>query len=92
MSFRNCRLLQKPTGVEVKDPCPVKELSFTKKLECQVKMGLRGVKCWGPASAESRDTLRMNGIGERMTRGDHVLVSEACNFIFKRGFYTLTCT
>ena len=30
--------------MEVKDPCPVKELSFTKKLECQAKMGLKGVK------------------------------------------------
>ena len=29
---------------------------------------------------------------ERKTRGDLASVSEACNFIFKRDFYTLTCT
>ena len=29
---------------------------------------------------------------KRMTRGDQALVSEAHNFIFKRSFYTLTCT
>ena len=31
-------------------------------------------------------------MNEWMTRGDQALVSEACNFIFKRDFYTLTCT
>ena len=30
--------------------------------------------------------------GKRMTHGDQALVSEAHNFIFKRNFYTLTCT
>ena len=29
---------------------------------------------------------------KRMTRGDQALVSKASNFIFKRNFYTLTCT
>ena len=29
---------------------------------------------------------------KRMTRGDQALVSKAHNFIFKRNFYTLTCT
>ena len=53
--------------------------------------------CWGPASAKSRDTLRMNGVGEkkereRMTRGGEALVSKARSFIFKRSFYTLSCT
>ena len=43
--------------------------------------------CRGPASPESRDTLRMNSIGERMTRGDQASVSKARNFIFKRSFY-----
>ena len=31
-------------------------------------------------------------MNEWMTRGDQASVSEACNFIFKRDFYTLTCT
>ena len=48
--------------------------------------------CRGPASAESRDTLRMNGFGKRMTRGDQASVSEACHFIFRGSFYTLSCT
>ena len=29
---------------------------------------------------------------KRMTRGDKASVSEAHNFIFKRNFYTFTCT
>ena len=29
---------------------------------------------------------------KRMAQGDQALVSEAHNFIFKRNFYTLTCT
>ena len=29
---------------------------------------------------------------KRMTRGDQASVSKAHNFIFKRNFYTLTCT
>ena len=28
---------------------------------------------------------------ERMTRGDQASVSEACYFIFREGFYTLSC-
>ena len=29
---------------------------------------------------------------KRMTWADHELVSKACSFIFKRGFYTLSYT
>ena len=59
------------------------------------RCGAYTMECRGPASAESRDALRMDGVGERnerMTPGDQALVSEAHNFIFKRSFYTLTCT
>ena len=45
-----------------------------------------------PAPAGSKCTLRMNGISERMTWEGQASVSEARNFIFKRSFYTLTCT
>ena len=46
--------------------------------------------CQGPASAESRDTLRMNGVGERWHRKTKLRWSGVCSFIFKRSFYTLS--
>ena len=40
---------------------------------------------------EEREKER-KGKKERMTQGDQASVSEVHNFIFKRNFYTLTCT
>ena len=55
--------------------------------------GLPVHHCWGQASAESRDTLRMDNVGEWMNdMGDQASVSEARHFIFRGSFYTLSCT
>ena len=48
--------------------------------------------CQGPASAESRDTLRMNGVSERWHGETKLRWSGICSFIFKRNFYTLSYT
>ena len=57
--------------------------------------------CRGPASAESRDILRMDDVGEwrktdkeikKETRGDQASLSEAHLLYSFRGFYTLSYT
>ena len=48
--------------------------------------------CQGPASAESRDTLRTNGVSKRWHGETKLRWSRVCSFIFKKSFYTLSYT
>ena len=66
----------------------------------QLKLDME--QCWGPASAESRDILRMDDVGEwrkidkeikkETTRGDQASLGEAPLLYSSWGFYTLSYT
>ena len=61
-------------------------------LEAQAKKWSQRAPVPSRSYPERRTERERKKRKERMTRGDQALVNEAHNFIFKKNFYTLTCT
>ena len=82
--------------------CLVKAMIFPVVMYGCESWTVKKAECRGPASAESRDILRMDDVGEwrkidkeikKETRGDQASsVSEASLFYSSQGFYTLSYT
>ena len=88
--------LQAPSGWGEDAGCPLpgEDAGYLpdQLLEAQAKKWTQRALCPKESPWKKNRERKGGKRKKRMTRGDQASVSEAYNFIFKRNFYTLTCT